>query len=152
MGTTQGGYYLVMTLGLPTCKEVPCLHLGLSNPTLNSKSWTPHGPIKDKCINFMGTRKLPLASPLRRLVAGFPTLCFRGLFRKRFRLKCFRGAFAKGILKIKKKRASARASAGEVLPRNLPRAQWEALLRICCRPISEVISVPQQSVTPIFWS
>ena len=44
-----------------------------------------------------------------------------------------------GIRRIEK-RASARASASEVLPRKLPRAQREALFGSCPQPVSDVIA------------
>ena len=53
------------------------------------------------------------ASPPGRLLAGLPTLCFRGLFcglfRGRFRLRCFRGASAKRTSSLRRYRTKTRA-------------------------------------------
>ena len=71
---------------------------------------------KNRCINLIEKIKLPPASfrgpsakPSRRLLADFPTPCFRGLFRGRFRLRRFRGASAKGVSSLQRYPSKPRA-------------------------------------------
>ena len=122
-----------------------CLH----NPN-------PSEPLKDGYLklSLMEIIKLPPTSfsgpsvkPPQSLLAGFPTACFRGLFREHFCLRCFRGSSAKGISSL----LCHPSKFGKELPqakcfhesfRELLRAQWEPpLFGSCRRPISDVISV-----------
>ena len=72
------------------------------------------------------------------MLAAFLTLCFRRLFRGRFRSRCFRGVFAKGIssfarvwaLSFRRKKGSRKSFRKQsVSARASARAQWEPLFR-----------------------